>query len=262
MQEDQSKKVDPMDAFRKKEDYREACQKLDGLHSQNKENDETKYLMLFKKQETSKKDLCVIIRVYNGNMLWMQKIDRAALDEMILKTDIKGTYSSFCELIRFAISENSYDFVQFEAQLDIVLYFSLQRHVQLKGQIPLDQGLPITNDEDIRKIQFQFVCDLVDVLKATQLQFTKEIEVNTTRKKKNEQMIDVEQPPLQKPPPPPKKNLLTIGQEILNTPEVLLPRKGPYGIPFYGNQYVQFPSNADLINPSKKKRKTNGGQID
>jgi hypothetical protein len=33
MIEEPIKKVDPMELFKRKEDYREACQKLDGLHS-------------------------------------------------------------------------------------------------------------------------------------------------------------------------------------------------------------------------------------
>lgn len=38
-----------MDEFKKREDYREACKKLDGLYSLNKFQDELRYLMLFKK---------------------------------------------------------------------------------------------------------------------------------------------------------------------------------------------------------------------
>lgn len=68
-------------------------------------------------------------------------------------------------------------------------------------------------------------------------------------------MIDVDQVH-EKKPPPPKKNLLVIGQEILETPEIIQPKRGPYGLPAFGKQYQTHPINTDIINPNKKKRKT------
>lgn len=139
-----------MEEFRNKEDYREAVLRLDGLHSSYRS--ESRFLMLFKKLELPKNQMILILRIYNGTTLWMQKIDRNCLDEMRRKSEVQGTYYSFCELLKQSIENNKYDLLQFDNELSIIFYFVLTRDVQLRGGLEMDQGVPIVMDDDTRQL--------------------------------------------------------------------------------------------------------------
>lgn len=116
-----------MEEFKNREDFREAVMRLDGLHSSYKSDQ--RFLLLFKKLELSRKELVLMLRICNGQSLWMQKVDRPCIDEMKRKSEVQGTYYSFCELLKQAIENNKYDLLQFDNELSIVFYFVLTRDV-------------------------------------------------------------------------------------------------------------------------------------
>lgn len=107
-----------MQEFKDRDDFKEGATRLDGLTSIYEA--EKKYLLFFKRYEMTRKEMIVILRVYNGTKIWMEKLDRVTIDEMKKKCDIQGSYYSFCELLKASIDNHKYELTQSGNDLSVI----------------------------------------------------------------------------------------------------------------------------------------------
>lgn len=131
------------------------------------------------------------------------------MDDMRTKSDIKGSYYSFCELLKSSVENKKYDLLKTGSDLSIIFYFQLTAYVQLRGTLELFSGVPITEDEDTLTLCSQFIFDLYDSLKSSRITVTSGKEEQNLQKQKPD-LIDIDKIPDRKPPPP-KKNLYLLG---------------------------------------------------
>ncbi|KAM3131888.1 hypothetical protein pb186bvf_016009 [Paramecium bursaria] len=208
-----------------KRDYRDGIYKLDSIVAQYRKD--SRYLILTKKIEILSNDPYAIFRIYNGDILWMEKIDKKLLDESKKKCQLTGNYSQFCELIQESLENNSFELIQNGLDLVIQLSFKITNTVFLKGEIPIGSGIPVINDPDVRKLQTDFTFDLYEVMQKRNRHVGQEIMIRQ----------DIEQQPV-------------IFNAFLKNKQQQEDDLKP-----------QRKANANIINPNQKKRRVAGAKL-
>ncbi|CAD8082488.1 unnamed protein product [Paramecium sonneborni] len=210
---------------------KEAFLKLDHFYTSYKK-DNTKYLFLMT-YEHGINTPAILLRVYDGQTIWIQQILETQIEEMRSKSEIKGTINSFIDMIQQALENNQYQLIVNNLNLNIIFEFQLTHGVFIKSNLNLGAGLNI-EDKDTIEVSKDFTMDLYESMKHKfiSLKNQKESEIAQVKQQVNASK-DKEIP-----------KVFSQLQEVKEEP----PKK----------RIV----NGDIVMPNKKKRKAIGARFE
>ncbi|CAD8176099.1 unnamed protein product [Paramecium pentaurelia] len=210
---------------------KEAFLKLDHFYT-SCQIDKIKYLFLF----TYEHDIstpALLLRIYDGQTIWLLQILEKHIEEMRSKSEIKGTLNSFLDMMQQALESNQYQLILENLNLKILFEFQLTQGVFIKSVLNLGGGLVI-QDKDSIEVSKDFTMDLYESMryKFISLKNQKESEIALVKQQtiasKDKDVPKVFQQLSEVKEEPPKKRIV----------------------------------NGDIVMPNKKKRKAIGARFE